>query len=256
MAQKTVYLCDSVFHTEYLEELQKDNIVIVGHVCVVSGQGFGLYMVDNHDRITTIFQKRVDLPKEHGRGGQSQKRFERLAEEARHNCIRILCERLNDLDRDIECLVFAGSADMKSRAAENPVLHHSLRTKIIKVVTTASDFERGAREALQDCRATLLHRRLDHQRNILGEFNAEVSRNPDLWIFGITEVEKALELGVLDKLLIHQDFERADVLTNDSRLVSKITTVSRQTEEAERFRNEFGGCVGKLYYTTQVQPEE
>jgi len=61
----------------------------------------------------------VDLPKKHGRGGQSALRFSRLREEKRHNYVRKVAELATQYfienDRpNVTGLVLAGSADFKT----------------------------------------------------------------------------------------------------------------------------------------------
>lgn len=63
----------------------------------------------------------VDLPKKHGRGGQSSVRFARLREEARHNYVKIVAEKCTNFFIDMSTnmpnvngLIFAGSADFKN----------------------------------------------------------------------------------------------------------------------------------------------
>lgn len=81
----SLYLCDNKFHTEALSELLMDDtrfgfIIMDGNGCVfatISG---------NAREVLTRFS--VDLPKKHGRGGQSALRFARLREEKRHNYVR------------------------------------------------------------------------------------------------------------------------------------------------------------------------
>ena len=61
----------------------------------------------------------VDLPKKHGRGGQSALRFSRLREEKRHNYVRKVAELATQYfitaDKpNVTGLVLAGSADFKT----------------------------------------------------------------------------------------------------------------------------------------------
>lgn len=78
----SLYLCDSKFHTEALTELLQDDKRFGFIVMDGNGVLFGTLSGNIRD-VLTRFQ--VDLPKEHGRGGQSALRFARLREEKRHN---------------------------------------------------------------------------------------------------------------------------------------------------------------------------
>merc|ERR1719263_102826 len=67
----------------------------------------------------------VDLPKKHGRGGQSALRFARLRLEKRHNYVRKVGEMLTQLfvpngqTPNIRGLVIAGSAEFKDQLVNN-----------------------------------------------------------------------------------------------------------------------------------------
>lgn len=74
----SLYLCDNKFHTEVLSELlQADDKF--GFI-VMDGQGTLFGSVSGNTR-TVLHKFTVDLPKKHGRGGQSALRFARLREE-------------------------------------------------------------------------------------------------------------------------------------------------------------------------------
>ena len=78
----SLYLCDNKFHTEALQELLQDDSTF-GFV-VVDGSGTLFGTVSGSSR-TVLHRFLVDLPKKHGRGGQSALRFARLRLEKRHN---------------------------------------------------------------------------------------------------------------------------------------------------------------------------
>ena len=78
----SLYLCDNKFHTEALKELLESDekfgfIIMDGNGCLY-GQ-----LAGNHRQILHKFS--VDLPKKHGRGGQSALRFARLRLEKRRS---------------------------------------------------------------------------------------------------------------------------------------------------------------------------
>jgi len=85
----SLYLCDNKFHTEALDELLRDDdtfgfIIMDGNGCL-----FGTLCGSNR---TILHKFTVDLPKKHGRGGQSALRFARLRLEKRKNYIRKVAE--------------------------------------------------------------------------------------------------------------------------------------------------------------------
>lgn len=99
----------------------------------------------------------VDLPKKHGRGGQSALRFSRLRDEKRHNYVRKVAELavqhfiVND-KVNVTGLVLAGSADFKTELSQSDMFDPRLVAKVIKVV----DVSYGGENGFNQVRATTL----------------------------------------------------------------------------------------------------
>ena len=84
----SLYLCDNKFHTEALSSLLEDDHKFGFIIMDGNGALFGT-LCGNTREILHKFT--VDLPKKHGRGGQSALRFARLRMEKRHNYVRKVC---------------------------------------------------------------------------------------------------------------------------------------------------------------------
>jgi len=90
----------------------------------------------------------VDLPKKHGRGGQSALRFARLRDEKRHNYVRKVAElavqHFITTDKvNVTGLVLAGSADFKTELSMSDMFDQRLAAKVIKVVDVSYGGENG-----------------------------------------------------------------------------------------------------------------
>ena len=81
----SLYLCDNKFHTEALNELLESDDKF-GFI-IMDGNGALFGTLSGNTR-TVLHKFSVDLPKKHGRGGQSALRFARLRLEKRHNYLR------------------------------------------------------------------------------------------------------------------------------------------------------------------------
>ncbi|TBT98199.1 subunit 1 of eukaryotic peptide chain release factor, partial [Hamiltosporidium tvaerminnensis] len=106
----SLYMCDSKFHVDDLLRQYEDE------------SKFGIIVMDGHStlfstvqgNVKTILQElTVDLPKKHGRGGQSSVRFARLRLEKRLNYIKKVAEIMNgiyltDSKINVEGLILAG----------------------------------------------------------------------------------------------------------------------------------------------------
>jgi peptide chain release factor subunit 1 len=96
----------------------------------------------------------VDLPKKHGRGGQSALRFSRLRDEKRHNYVRKVAEHavthfITNDKVNVQGLVLAGSADFKTDLAGSDLFDPRLAAKIIKIVDVSYGGENGFNQAIE-----------------------------------------------------------------------------------------------------------
>lgn len=85
----SLYLCDNKFHTEALTALLADDNKFGFIVMDGNGALFGTLQGNTRE---VLHKFTVDLPKKHGRGGQSALRFARLRMEKRHNYVRKVAE--------------------------------------------------------------------------------------------------------------------------------------------------------------------
>merc|ERR1712087_435160 len=111
----TMYLCDNKFHTEDLASLLEADDKFGFLIMDGNGALYGT-LQGSHREILHKFS--VDLPKKHGRGGQSALRFARLRLEKRDNYMRKVGELATQFfinaDRpNIKGLIVAGSAEFK-----------------------------------------------------------------------------------------------------------------------------------------------
>merc|ERR1719221_1129505 len=111
-----MYLCDNRFHCEDVSELLESDDKFGFLIMDGNGALFGTVQ-GNHREVLHKFS--VELPKKHGRGGQSALRFARLRLEKRHNYKRKVAEIAVQMfitnDRpNVKGLVLAGSAEFKN----------------------------------------------------------------------------------------------------------------------------------------------
>jgi peptide chain release factor subunit 1 len=141
----SLYLCDNKFHTKDLSELLIDDESFGFIVLDGSGSLFGTVQGSNRE---ILHKFSVDLPKKHGRGGQSALRFARLRLEKRHNYVRKVAEMATQLfvpdgqKPSVHGLVLAGSADFKSELIQRSNLFDPRLAKIVlKMVDISVEFD-------------------------------------------------------------------------------------------------------------------
>lgn len=145
-----MYRCENKFHSECLNYLLEDDEKF-GFI-IVDGGGALFATLQGNTR--TILQKiTVELPKKHGRGGQSANRFARLREEKRHNYVRKVAELAisNFITNDrpnVKGIVMAGSADFKTVIQQSDFFDKRLVEVLVATFDVSYGGENGLSQAI------------------------------------------------------------------------------------------------------------
>lgn len=205
------YLCHSRFNTEPLAALLQATdtygfIVVDGHGCTFAT------VCGNHRTILQRFD--VDLPRKHGRGGQSSARFGRIRMEKRQAYLTKVAEaaRTHFVSGErvtVRGLVLAGSAEFKNALSGAAALDPRLQAAVIAVVDVAYGGESGLNQALDLAGPVLQGVRLVQERRALQDLFERVAKDTGdacaLYCFGVADTMAALEMGAVDTLMLWED---------------------------------------------------
>ena len=241
----SLYLCDNKFHTEALAELlesdQKFGFIIMDG----NGALFGTLSGNTRD---VVHKFSVDLPKKHGRGGQSALRFARLREEKRHNYVRKVAELAvqNFITADkvnVAGLILAGSADFKNDLNGSDLFDPRLQVKVIKVVDVSYGGENGFNQAIELSAETLSNVKFIQEKKLIGKYFDEISLDTGRVCYGIEDTLKALELGAVETLIVFENLEinRWTLKDNQGNNVILHTTKQQETTNREQFMDKETG---------------
>jgi len=203
----SLYLCDNKFHTEALKELLE------------SDQKFGFIVMDGNGSLfgtlsgntrTVLHKFAVDLPKKHGRGGQSALRFARLRLEKRHNYLRKVAELATQLfisnDRpNVAGLVLAGSAEFKSKLNASELFDNRLAPLVVKVVDVSYGGENGFNQAIELAADSLSNVKFVKEKKLLARYFGEIAQDSGKYCFGPRDTMHALELGAVEELIVYEN---------------------------------------------------
>eukprot|EP00578_Thalassiosira_sp_NH16_P012599 CAMPEP_0181106368 /NCGR_PEP_ID=MMETSP1071-20121207/16494_1 /TAXON_ID=35127 /ORGANISM="Thalassiosira sp., Strain NH16" /LENGTH=459 /DNA_ID=CAMNT_0023189769 /DNA_START=2078 /DNA_END=3457 /DNA_ORIENTATION=- len=235
----SLYLCDNKFHTEDLNELLMDDEAF-GFI-VMDGNG-SLYGTVQGSAREVLHKFSVDLPKKHGRGGQSALRFARLRLEKRHNYVRKVAELATQLfvpngqTPNIQGLVLAGSADFKSELMRSDLFDQRLSKIVIKMVDVSYGGENGFNQAIEYSSDTLSAVKLMKEKKLLQKYMDEISRDTGRYCFMIEDTLKALELGAVEDLIVWENLEmNRYVLRNSSTSEERIVHLTPEQEKNDSF---------------------
>merc|ERR1719436_1517235 len=206
----TLYLCDNKFHTEDLAELLE------------SDDKFGFLIMDGNGALYGTVQGRhrevlhkfsVDLPKKHGRGGQSALRFARLRLEKRHNYVRKVGELATQMfitnDRpNITGLIMAGSAEFKQDLTTSDLFDPRLEAILIRPLLDVSyGGENGFNQAIELAGETLRNVKFIQEKRLITSFLDEVAQDTGKYCFGIKDTIQGLEMGAVSTLIVWENLE-------------------------------------------------
>merc|ERR1711860_305443 len=205
----SLYLCDNKFHTEALTALLADDNRFGFIVMDGNGSLFGTLQGNTRD---VLHKFTVDLPKKHGRGGQSALRFARLRMEKRHNYVRKVAETAVQMfitNDKVNCtgLVIAGSADFKSELSQSDMFDLRLQQKILKIVDVSYGGENGFNQAIELSAEVLSNVKFIQEKKLIGRYFDEISQDTGKYCFGVDDTLKALELGSVEILIVWENLE-------------------------------------------------
>lgn len=203
----SLYLCDNKFHTEALTALLADDNKF-GFI-VVDGNG-ALYGTLSGNTREVLHKFTVELPKKHGRGGQSALRFARLRIEKRHNYVRKVAETATQLfitnDKvNIEGLVLAGIADFKSELSQSDMFDQRLQAKLIKIVDISYGGEHGLNQAIDLSADALSGVKYIQEKKLIQRYFDEISQDSGRYCFGVDDTLRALEMGAVETLIVWEN---------------------------------------------------
>jgi len=206
----TLYLCDNKFHTEDLAELLESDDKFGFLIMDGNGALYGT-LQGNHREVLHKFS--VDLPKKHGRGGQSALRFARLRLEKRHNFVRKvgeLCTMMfitNDAP-NITGLVVAGSAEFKQDLTRSDLFDPRLDKVLIRPLLDVSyGGENGFNQAIELASESLRNVKFIQEKRLITSFLDEVAQDTGKYCFGIKDTMMALEMGAVSTLITWENLD-------------------------------------------------
>jgi peptide chain release factor subunit 1 len=239
----SLYLCDNKFHTECLSDLLESDQRF-GFI-VMDGQGALFGAVSGNSK-EILHKLTVELPKKHGRGGQSALRFARLRLEKRHNYIRKVAELavqffITNDQPNISGLVLAGLADFKNELSQSDMFDQRLQRIIIKIVDVSYGGENGFNQAIELAADALKNVKFIQEKQLISRFFEEIGQDTGKYCFGIRDVMHALEAGAVETLIVYEDLDIVRYVlrttTGDKQGEEKVLYLSREQEkDQEQFK--------------------
>jgi peptide chain release factor subunit 1 len=202
-----LYRCDSKFHLEYLMDLIKEK------------ETYGIMLVDSSEATFAVLKGRrleivqeitSGIPGKHRAGGQSARRFERVREARLQDYFKRAGNYANDIYLalpDFKGLIIGGPGPTKDDFQKGGYLDYRLKDKIIATIDTAYTGEQGVEEIVEKAPEIIRSVRYVEEKRIVQSFLYEVGHDTGKATYGEKEVRRALEIGIVDTLLLSEALE-------------------------------------------------
>jgi len=207
--QTFLYRCDSLFYLDPLKNMLTEKEV------------YGLFLIDRRECTIGILRgNRVDMlkymtsqvPGKHGRGGQSQRRFERLTEIAAHEWFEKCGDKISEIfqsEKNIVGIFAGGPGPTKKYFVDENYLHYEIQDKIVDVFDTGYTDEFGLRELVSAASETMVDLKIAKEKQVMKRFLKEITKgDQSLAIYGEDHIRKALQMGAIDTLLLSENLRR------------------------------------------------
>jgi len=201
----SLYMCDNKFHVGPLRDLLEDDSKF-GFI-IMDGSGTLFATLSGNTR-TILYTFSVDLPKKHGRGGQSALRFARLRMEKRHNYLRKVAELSTQFfitnDRpNVSGLILAGLADFKKELAETDMFDQRLKRVIIGGTFDVSyGGENGLNQAIELASENLSEVKFIQEKKLLTKLMEQIAQDTGRYSVGLKETLFAMEANAVETIIV------------------------------------------------------
>jgi peptide chain release factor subunit 1 len=202
--QINLYRCDDHFWTEHIKEMMKDERVI--GLLAIDNQEAGLGILTG-DRWEAIDSMTSGVAGKHRQGGQSARRFERLRDNELNEYYHRVANHAYKVfieQHKVSGLIVGGPGPTKENFLKAEHLDYRLLNNIIATMDCSYSGDEGIREIVDklNSQGILADYRLMEEKKLMKEFMTEVYSGKGLAIYGLQDVLKSLESGIVGTLMI------------------------------------------------------
>ena len=245
------YRTDKEFHTEFLESMVEESEVY-GIIIIERDEAtIGLLKPSG---VQVLDEIEWYIPGKHHKGGQSQRRFDRIIEQMVEEFYKHVAEKVNAYflplveSKKLKGVIVAGPGYAKQdflKEADN--LDYRIRSLIInELIDVAYQGIVGLKEVVMKAKDILAKQRYVEVLNALEEFKLHIAKDDGYVVYGPKDVEEALVNGAVEKLLIcedHEEYEKFEKLAENSH--AKVIEVPSTVDEYQWFKDTFS-CVAAI----------
>jgi stalled ribosome rescue protein Dom34 len=139
----------------------------------------------------------------------SQARYDRLREDAINEFLTRVGEKASELfleQKDLKGVLVGGPGPIKERFVRENYLNYQIQKKLLGVKDVSYTDEYGLKELVNRSQDLLEKTALAKERELMGKFFSELGKGGNV-VYGFEETSSALEKGMIETLLISEDFD-------------------------------------------------
>lgn len=248
------YRTDKYFHTEFLEPMLEEQ------------EAYGLIIIERDEAtigllkpsgLVVLEELTYYVPGKHHKGGQSQRRFDRIIEQLVDEFFKKVGESASQYfiplidSGKLKGILIGGPGHSKINFIRGNYLDYRVKKLIIGGPIDVPDQGIvGLRELVIRAKDLIKGQKYLETMEIIEEFKYHLAKDDGLAIYGIEDIKKALKMGSVDKLIIHEDHPGAEKLEELARKSgAKVYFISSEIPEGEWIKKTFGGVVAILRYS-------
>lgn len=212
---------------------------------LTSKETYGLLVIGRaKSAVGYIRGDHIELVKEftsgiHGKfraGGQSQRRFERLNEEAEIAFYRRISETINNVFlnlEDLQGIFIGGPGQSKDKFVKDESLDYRLRDKILGIVDLGYGGTEGIRALIEKVKDKIENVKYVREKQVVQRFMKEISNDTGLATYGLEEVQKALNYGAVETLILSESLDTYKIVVECSNCEFKEIHNSKAQEVSD-----------------------
>jgi peptide chain release factor subunit 1 len=207
-----LYEVDDHFRLEPLREMVRDQRV-VGLIAVDSKEAsFGILIGEGLELIENITS---GIPGKSGKGGQSQRRYERERDMELTYFFQRVAEHATKAfleNQKVTTLIVGGPGPTKDDFLKGEHLHYELRNVLLSTVDTQSADKEGIREMLDKSSETLKNICEPEEKRTVQRLLASLGKQDGLAICGLDSVSDALKNGEVEVALVTDTTDMIEIV--------------------------------------------
>lgn len=202
-----LYEVDDHFHLEPIREMLR-NPRIIGLIVMDSKEAsFGLL---NGERLEMIKNVTSGIPGKSGKGGQSQRRYERERDMELSYFFRRVAEHATKAfleDHKVMAVIVGGPGLTKNDFLRGDYLHYELKNALLNIVDTQFVGKEGLKEILEKSSDIIIDMCAPEEKTIVNKFLAELAKKDGLATYGLDLVLGALMNGKAEVAIVADSTE-------------------------------------------------